>query len=87
MSVLAWLVPLALAMGITGLLAFLWSLQNGQYEDLSGAAARILLGRDEDRPVSDIGANQPVGSQEACNSRQETEETTDRTIKTSRMKR
>ena len=42
-----YLVPIALGLGTIGLLAFMWSLKNGQYEDLDGAAERILL--DEDR--------------------------------------
>lgn len=52
MSVLIWLVPIALLMGLAGLVAFLWSLKSGQYEDLSGAAERILLTED-DRPIVD----------------------------------
>jgi cbb3-type cytochrome oxidase maturation protein len=42
MNVLVYLVPLALALGLTGLAAFLWSLRTGQYNDLDGAALRIL---------------------------------------------
>ena len=47
MNILIILVPIALGLGFIGLLAFLWSLQAGQYEDLDGAAARILTD-DED---------------------------------------
>jgi cbb3-type cytochrome oxidase maturation protein len=39
-DVLLVLMPLALAMGLLGLLAFLWSLKNRQFEDLDGAAWR-----------------------------------------------
>jgi cbb3-type cytochrome oxidase maturation protein len=42
MNVLVFLVPLALFLGLVGLAAFLWSLRNGQYEDLDGAALRVL---------------------------------------------
>jgi cbb3-type cytochrome oxidase maturation protein len=42
MEVLVILVPLALALGLAGLVAFLWSLKNGQYEDLDGAAWRAI---------------------------------------------
>jgi cbb3-type cytochrome oxidase maturation protein len=42
MNVLIYLVPLALMLGLTGLVAFLWSLRSGQYDDLDGAAVRIL---------------------------------------------
>lgn len=47
MSVLVWLVPIALLMGAAGLAAFFWSLKTGQYEDLTGSAARILLDEDQ----------------------------------------
>lgn len=42
MNVLVYLLPLALGLGLTGLFAFLWSLRTGQYEDLDGAALRVL---------------------------------------------
>ena len=42
MNVLLYLVPMALALGLAGLAAFLWSLRSGQYEDLEGAAHRVL---------------------------------------------
>ncbi len=42
MTALAWLVPAALGLGALGLAAFLWSLRNGQYEDLEGAGWRAL---------------------------------------------
>jgi cbb3-type cytochrome oxidase maturation protein len=43
------LVPIALALGLIGLGAFFWALSNGQYDDLDGAAERILF-EDDDRP-------------------------------------
>ncbi len=42
MTVLLYLIPIALALGMAGLCAFLWSLRTGQYEDLDGAALRVL---------------------------------------------
>ena len=42
MNVLIYLVPMALLLGLTGLAAFLWSLRSGQYDDVEGAAVRIL---------------------------------------------
>jgi cbb3-type cytochrome oxidase maturation protein len=51
MNVLIYLVPLALLLGMTGLVAFLWSLKSGQYDDLDGAAVRILT--DDDIPSRD----------------------------------
>ena len=44
-----WLILLALCMGLAGLAAFLWSLRNGQYDDLDGAAERILLDEEPDK--------------------------------------
>ncbi|MBM6583035.1 cbb3-type cytochrome oxidase assembly protein CcoS [Microvirga sp. BT689] len=43
-----WLILIALGMGLAGLAAFLWSLRNGQYDDLDGAAERVLLEEDPD---------------------------------------
>ncbi len=42
MNVLIYLGPMALLLGLTGLAGFLWSLKSGQYDDLDGAALRIL---------------------------------------------
>lgn len=42
MSNLIYLIPVALLLGGIGLLAFLWSIRNGQYDDLEGAAYRVL---------------------------------------------
>jgi cbb3-type cytochrome oxidase maturation protein len=43
MTTLVYLIPIALFLGALGLGAFLWSLRSGQYEDLDGAAERILV--------------------------------------------
>lgn len=47
MSGLAFLIPVALGLGLSGLVAFLWSLNNGQYEDMDGAAMRILIDEEQ----------------------------------------
>lgn len=47
MSGLVVLIPLAVAMGLAALVAFLWALRSGQYEDLEGASQRIF---EEDLP-------------------------------------
>ncbi len=44
-----YLIPVALGLGVAGLAAFMWSLRNRQYDDLDGAAERILF--DDDRPI------------------------------------
>src|SRR5262249_6182891 len=51
MNILVYLVPMALALGLTGLAAFLWSLRSGQYEDMDGAALRVLS--DDDLATQD----------------------------------
>ena len=43
MNGLAILIPIALLMGLFGLVAFIWALKRGQFEDLEGAANRILI--------------------------------------------
>lgn len=53
MSLLSWLVPIALGMGLVGLCAFLWSMRSGQLEDLDGAAERVLLHEGDDAPIRD----------------------------------
>jgi cbb3-type cytochrome oxidase maturation protein len=49
MNVLAYLIPLSIFLGIVGLTAFLWCMRSRQFEDLDGAAERILF--DEDSPA------------------------------------
>ncbi len=49
MTILLYLIPLALLMGLIGLVSFIWALKSGQYNDLDGAAQRILID-DENAP-------------------------------------
>jgi cbb3-type cytochrome oxidase maturation protein len=42
MTNLLLLIPVAIGLGLIGLAAFVWSLRAGQYDDLDGAAERIL---------------------------------------------
>lgn len=51
MSNLLLLIPIALFLGLLGLGAFLWSLRSGQFDDMEGAANRILFD-DEDEKIS-----------------------------------
>lgn len=53
MTGLAILIPIALGMGLLGLVAFMWSMRAGQYDDMDGAANRILIDEDDD---GEIGA-------------------------------
>jgi cbb3-type cytochrome oxidase maturation protein len=61
MEVLVFLIPLAIALGALGLAAFLWSLKNGQYDDLDGAAWRAIA---DDEPVERSLGVEPVPSQQ-----------------------
>lgn len=54
MSVLAYLIPVALALGGAGLALFFWAMRNGQFEDLDGAANRILI--DDEESDAAVGA-------------------------------
>ena len=47
MAVLVFLIPIALFLGLIGLFGFIWALKSGQFDDLDGAANRILFD-DED---------------------------------------
>lgn len=51
MEGLIYLIPAALFLGLIGLIAFMWALKSGQFEDLDGAAERILF-EDEDAPAA-----------------------------------
>jgi len=48
MTQMLFLLPIALAMGFLGLLAFFWSLRSGQFDDLEGDAQRILFDDEEE---------------------------------------
>ncbi|MEE9314117.1 MAG: cbb3-type cytochrome oxidase assembly protein CcoS [Rhizobiaceae bacterium] len=50
MNHLVVLIPIALGLGLLGLAGFWWSLKSGQYDDLQGAAERILEDDDELEP-------------------------------------
>jgi cbb3-type cytochrome oxidase maturation protein len=45
-SILAWLSPIARAVGALGLCACLWGLRSGRFEEVDGAAERILFDDD-----------------------------------------
>ncbi|NQY40861.1 MAG: cbb3-type cytochrome oxidase assembly protein CcoS [Henriciella sp.] len=49
MTIIIYLIPVVLGLGLLGLGAFLWSVATDQYDDLDGAAHRILM--DEDTPL------------------------------------
>ncbi len=51
MNVLIFLIPAALLLGLAGLAAFLWALKSGQFDDLDGAAQRILLDDEDEKEM------------------------------------
>ena len=54
---LAILIPVALALGLIGLAAFFWAIRSRQFDDLDGAALRIL--NDEGPPPPPVSAGPP----------------------------
>lgn len=54
MTSLVWLIPCALALGFLGLIAFLWALRSGQFEDLEGASWRAI--QDEEPGADDTAS-------------------------------
>lgn len=56
MTGLAILIPIALLLGLTGLAAFFWAMKAGQFDDMDGAALRILIDEEEgeERPSDDV---------------------------------
>lgn len=49
MDVMEFLLPIALLLSLIGLVFFVISIRSGQYDDLDGAAHRVLMD-DEDKP-------------------------------------
>jgi cbb3-type cytochrome oxidase maturation protein len=58
MGGLLYLIPIALFLGLLGLAAFLWAMRSGQFDDLDGAAQRILFDDDDDED-DDAGTDGP----------------------------
>jgi cbb3-type cytochrome oxidase maturation protein len=56
MEVLIYLLPMALALGLLGLIAFLWSLRNGQYNDLERSAWRAITDEDSEPKTAGLQA-------------------------------
>jgi cbb3-type cytochrome oxidase maturation protein len=65
LEILGMLIPAALGLGLIGLIAFLWALRSGQFDDMDGAALRILIDDEEaddsgeDRSVKTTRSDQP----------------------------
>ena len=59
MTILLYLIPIALVLGGLGLAGFLWALKSGQYEDMEGAANRILFDDDDMASAAISGVTWP----------------------------
>lgn len=60
MSTLLILIPASLVVGLVALAAFMWALRSGQFDDLDGAAHRILFDDDEPQADPPEGAARPA---------------------------
>lgn len=58
MNIIFLLAPFSVALGLLAVCAFLWTLRTGQYEDIQGAAARIL--------IDDVDPERPGSGESAC---------------------
>ena len=47
MSALLYLIPLSMLLALIGLVAFFWTMNSGQYDDIEGVSQRILLDEDD----------------------------------------
>jgi cbb3-type cytochrome oxidase maturation protein len=65
------LVPIAIGLGLAGLASFMWTLKNGQYDDLEGAAERILFEGNEG-PVVEKRRSGPAAQTPATDRRAQT---------------
>jgi len=52
MTALLFLIPIALLLGLAGLAGFMWSVRSGQFDDLDGAAVRVLY--DDGKPLPPV---------------------------------
>ncbi|WP_448203686.1 cbb3-type cytochrome oxidase assembly protein CcoS [Azospirillum sp. sgz302134] len=64
MTELLYLIAIALSLGLLGLGAFLWALKSGQFDDLDGAAHRILFDDEPPRPQDTTPPKRPDGATE-----------------------
>jgi cbb3-type cytochrome oxidase maturation protein len=53
MEVIYGLLPGMLLLGVVGVIVFFWAVKNGQYDDMDGAANRVLMDDDNDNKQED----------------------------------
>lgn len=62
MNIIFLLAPFSVLLGLMAVGAFFWTLRSGQYEDIQGAAARILIDDvDPERP-GEPASDPPAGA-------------------------
>ena len=67
MSTLLYLIPVALFLGGLSLAGFLWALRSGQYDDLDGAAERVLLADAADAPLFETARSGDEAKKDSLN--------------------
>ena len=55
MNILLLLAPFSVFLGLTAVAAFVWTLRASQYDDIQGAAERILIDDDDDPGAPETG--------------------------------
>jgi len=55
MDVIYGLLPGMLLLGVVGVAVFFWAVRSGQYDDMEGAANRILMEDDSNTQIEDHG--------------------------------
>lgn len=63
MNIIFLLAPFSVLLGLVAVGAFFWTLRAGQYEDIQGAAARILI--DDEDPEAPPEPETPVSPESA----------------------
>lgn len=53
MEVIYGLLPGMLILGLVGVIVFFWAVRSGQYDDMEGAANRVLMDDDNHQPESE----------------------------------
>ena len=64
MEVIYGLLPGMLLLGIIGVAVFFWAVRSGQYDDMDGAANRILMDDEPVQPESDNNSQNKTNNQE-----------------------
>ncbi|HBK04993.1 MAG TPA: cbb3-type cytochrome oxidase assembly protein CcoS [Acetobacteraceae bacterium] len=60
MTIILYLLVVSLTIAAGGLWFFMWSLRSGQYDDLDGAANRILFDDAADAPIKKKAPTQAI---------------------------